>query len=196
MRTVVVVMGPSTPFVVRPRRGNYARWGKPTPTLRISSRFYVAQTTSGALQIRPMGTYESRSASSDPTTAILYFGRRRQQSDSVEIFENTNRYMGMVLAPIPSQFAASGLPSIGFQSAKNRRWASSFLGSSALDLQVESHRLLLDLPVPNQTVSDLGMGTMVMDAEKVSRSNKVTPILQAGYYGTRLDLRRTAGNRV
>lgn len=112
---------------------------------------------SDTLQVRPMGTVESRSTSADPTTAILAFGFGATQSDFVEVYKRSVRNMEMVLSKIPSQQTPSGLQALGFQSAKSRQWGSSFLGISAPPLQEEAHRLLLDLSVPHQTLQDLAM---------------------------------------
>ena len=121
-----------------------------------------------------MGSYESRSVERDPTTAILFFGCRPTQSDFIEAYESTTRYMQMVLAHIPSQTTSTGLQAIGFQSAKHRQWASSFLGISAPALQEEAHRLLLGQTVQHQSVNDLAMASKGPQANVTKAVPKIT----------------------
>jgi hypothetical protein len=121
-----------------------------------------------------MGTQKSVSDSADATIAILSFGFGATQSDFVEVYQRASRNMEMVLSRIPSQQTSSGLQSLGFQSAKKRQWASSFLGISAPAIQEEAHWLLLDLPVPHQTVKDLAMEDALHSPKPKGSAPKIT----------------------
>lgn len=150
------VKGLDTAFSNRVRRTKGESGGSSYSTLLTYSKFYATRLEATLLQIRPMGTYRGSlaadptwSLASDPTWGVLQFSLIPLQSDFIEVYKGTGN-MDLVMVKIPGRFTADGLASLGFKSIKNG-------GVTRPALQDEAHQLLLDLPIPHQTVSDLSL---------------------------------------
>jgi hypothetical protein len=100
-----------------------------------------------------------RRLKSDQATArILYFQISPSQSDFKEAFHMKHEYMDLMMVKVPGKFLDNGLPAFGFKSVKSDQWvSSSTIGITTPNLQEEAVHLLLDIPVPHQSLADLAI---------------------------------------